>query len=369
MQLTRLRVFQFRNFSQEEIFLSPGLNLFLGANAQGKTNLLEAIYLLGYGKSFRTAQPRDCVQHGAKEGRVEGTVAKGGLERELGVEISERGKRLTVHDKDVPIEEFIGSLHVLAFTSGHLEIVRGGPAQRRAFLDRAMVTLYPAHVRRLASYGRALKQRNRVLAEARDRGARPDERLLESWEETLIRDGARIAANRLSYVAKMKETLPAGVFGAEILKLRYISTARVESGAPEEMEEVLRSKLRQAREVDLKVGHTSVGPHRDDLKLFVNTKPLSEFGSAGQQRSALLALYFAQMEIHRGAHGFYPLLLVDDAEAELDDERLAAFLKYLAQRTQTVLTTAKSALLPAMPSGVRTFEIEAGTVKARGTEM
>ncbi len=363
MQLTRLRVFQFRNFRQEEISLSPGINLLQGANAQGKTNLLEAVYLLAYGKSFRTALPKECVLYGAKEARVEGTVASAGLERELGVEIGTRGKRLMIHSKDVPIEEFIGNLHVLAFTSGHLEIVRGAPAQRRAFLDRAMVTLYPAHVRRLASYGRALKQRNRVLAEARDRGGRPDEHLLESWEETLVRDGARIAASRMSYAAQMKEVLPAGLFGSEKLKLRYISMARVESGLAEEMEALLRSKLRHAREADLRSGHTSIGPHRDDLKLFVDTRPLAEFGSAGQQRSALLSLYFAQMEIHRKTHGFYPLLLVDDAEAELDDQRLASFLAYLAQRTQTILTTAKSSLLPSMPPEVKIFEVSDGRVR------
>ncbi len=364
MQLNRLRVFQFRNFPQEEVLLSPGINLFRGANAQGKTNLLEAVYLLAYGKSFRTAQPQDCVQYGLKEARVDGTVSSGGLEREVAVEISPRGKRLMIHAKEVPIEEFIGNLHVLAFTSGHLEIVRGSPAQRRAFLDRAMVTLYPAHVRRLASYGRAVKHRNRVLAAARDRGVRPDESLLESWEETLVRDGARIAVNRMSYAEKMKESLPAGLFGTEILRLRYISMVRVESGAQEEAEALLRTRLHQAREADIKSGHTSVGPHRDDLKLFVNGKSLAEFGSAGQQRSALLSLYFAQMEIHRRAHGFYPVLLVDDAEAELDDERLASFLKYLAQRTQTILTTAKSSLLPSMPSEVRSFEVTNGSVQA-----
>ncbi len=368
MQLTRLRVFQFRNFKQEEFCLSPGVNLLRGANAQGKTNLLEAIYLLGYGKSFRTPQPRDCVMHGEAECLVEGTVLQGGGERRLGVEISPRGKRLLVRGKEAPIEEFIGNLHLLAFTSDHLEIVRGGPAQRRAFLDRAMVTLYPAHVRRLASYGRALKQRNRLLTQARERGT-PEERLLESWEETLVREGASIAANRVNYTARIKEALPPGLFGPEVLKLRYISTARAESGVPGEAEEHIRKKLLETRESDLRSGYTSVGPHRDDLKLFLNGKPLAEFGSAGQQRSALLSLYFAQLEIHHAQCGFYPLLLVDDAEAELDDQRLAAFLKYIAQRTQTILTTAKSLLLPTMPLEVRTFEVKEGSVKSSETNL
>jgi DNA replication and repair protein RecF len=363
VQLSRLRVFQYRNFAHEEIFLSPGTNLFCGANGQGKTNLLEAVYLLGYGKSFRTATPRDCILHGSAECRVDGTVQAGSLERELSVLISPNVKRLQVHGKDVAIEEFIGSLHLLAFTSDHLDIVRGAPSERRAFLDRGMVTLYPTHVRRLASYGRALKQRNKVLAAARDSGIKPDEHLLESWEETLVHDGAQITANRMSYAAQMKDMLPAGLFGSETLKLRYLSMVRVEQANAAVIEDQLRRSIQQAREADLKSGYTSVGPHRDELKLFVNGKSLADFGSAGQQRSALISLYFAQMEIHRTTHGFYPLFLVDDAEAELDEQRMKSFLMYLSQRTQTILTTAKVALIPSLPGEMRRFEIREGTAR------
>lgn len=363
MRLSRLRVFQYRNFQDQEIFLSPGTNLFCGANGQGKTNLLEAIYLLGFGKSFRTATPRDCVLHGAGECRIEGTVASVNIERELAVGISGSGKKLEVHGKETKIEDFIGNLHLLAFTSGHLDIIRGGPAERRAFLDRGMVTLYPSHVRYLASYSRALKQRNRVLANARDAGVAADEHSLESWEEILAQAGAHIVANRMNYTERIKETLPTGLFASEILKLRYLSTGRDEGGNPEAIEKLLRQKLVHCRDGDKKSGFTSVGPHRDEVKLFVNGKALAEFGSAGQQRSALISLYFAQMEIHRNAQGFYPVFLVDDAEAELDDQRLKTFLTHLSQRTQTVLTTAKSSLLPVMPVDAQRFEIHEGSVR------
>ena len=362
VQLTKLRVFQFRNFPHEQIHFSSGTNLLFGTNGQGKTNLLEAVYFLGYGKSFRTPTPRDCILHGAGECRIEGTISGGNLERDLAVLISTKGKKLQVRGKDAAIEDFIGNLHLLAFTSGHLEIVRGAPAQRRAFLDRGMVTIYPAHVRQLASYGRALKQRNRLLTAARDSGVSPDEPLLESWEETLINDGARIMANRMSYVARMKETLPAGVFGSEILKLRYISKVRTEQADAAVLTGQLRQSMHQARESDVRSGFTSIGPHRDELKLFVNGKSLADFGSAGQQRSALLSMYFAQMEIHREAHGFYPLFLVDDAEAELDEQRMKTFLSYLTDRTQTILTTSKAALIPELNAEMRRYEVRDGAV-------
>ena len=363
MQLTRLRVFQFRNFQHEQIHFSPGTNLLCGANGQGKTNLLEAVYLLGFGKSFRTATPRECIMHGASDCRVEGTVLEGTLERDLGVLISPNGKKLQVRGKDAAIEDFIGNLHLLAFTSDHLDIVRGAPAQRRAFLDRGMVTIYPAHVRQLASYGRALKHRNRILAEARDGGIRPDEQLLESWEEALIGDGARIMANRVSFVERMKGKLPGGLFGQEILKVRYISKVRLEQFDAASIAAQIRQSMRQARESDIRSGFTSIGPHRDELKFFVNGKSLADFGSAGQQRSALLSLFFAQMEIHREAHDVYPVFLVDDAEAELDEQRMKTFLKYLSERTQTILTTAKAALIPDVSADMRRLEVVQGTVR------
>ncbi len=362
MRLTRLRVYNYRNFREEETLLSPGTNLLLGRNGQGKTNLLEAIYILGYGKSFRTSTPRDCILHGESVCRVEGTVEHGSLERDLQVEISLAEKKLLLRGREVPIDEFVGNLHLLAFTNDHLAVVRGAPSHRRAFLDRAMATLYPTHLRNLASYGRALKQRNRVLASQRGGRAGLDEEYLQSWEETLVRDGARILWNRMTYVARIKEELPQGLFGDDSLKLRYLSNVSRDLGGSDELERRFREKLREVRSADLQMGFTTAGPHRDDLKLFVNGKSLAEFGSAGQQRSALLSLYFSQMEIHRKCHGFYPLFLVDDVEAELDEARLRTFLSYLSERTQTFLTTAKEGMIPAIGGDVRRFEIMSGTI-------
>lgn len=363
MQLTRLRVFDYRNFKEEVFHLPPGVSLFQGRNGQGKTNLLEAVYLLGYGKSFRTSTPKDCIRHGETECLVEGQVQAGGLTRDLQVSIALAGKKLLVHGKEVAIDEFVGNLHVLAFTSEHLSIVRGMPADRRAFLDRAMVTLYPSHVKHLASYGRALKQRNRALAEARERKCSLDEGLLASWEELLVQEGARVTANRQKYVERMKAELPAGLFGSENLKIKYISKIAPELSETEDIAQGFRRQLREGRSLDLSLGFTCIGPHRDELKLFVSGKALAEFGSAGQQRSALISLYFAQMEIHRKMHGFYPLFLVDDVEAELDDQRLTNFLSYLSQRTQTLLTTAKESLVPLMPGDLYRFEVDAGTIR------
>jgi DNA replication and repair protein RecF len=160
----------------------------------------------------------------------------------------------------------------------------------------------------------------------------------------------------------MKEELPQGLFGTDVLKLHYVSRVATDDMDAPRIQAVFRERLLEARDSDLRSGYTSIGPHRDDLKLYVNGRALVDFGSAGQQRSALLALYFSQMEIHRRFHGYYPVFLVDDAEAELDEQRLHTFLEYISQKTQLFLTSAKNFLLPAMPGNTRCFEISDGRV-------
>ena len=362
MQLTRLRLFQYRNIRELEFFPSGGTSLFTGRNGQGKTNLLEAIYFLGYGRSFRTATPKDCIQHGQTECRVEGAVEHGALTRNLQISITKTEKKLMLLGKPAALDEFVGNLHLLAFTQDHLKVVRGGPPDRRAFVDRAMITLYPGHVSCLASYMRCLKQRNKILSCAREGTGHIDENLLDSWDEALISPGARILWNRLRYVEQMKRELPHGLFDSEVLKMHYSSTIVEGECDVAQIEESFRRKLIQVRANDRRSGYTSVGPHRDDLKLFVNGKSLPDFGSAGQQRSSLLALYFSQMEIHRNVHGFYPVFLVDDAEAELDNCRLNTFLNYLSQRTQTFLTSAKDFLVTSIAEKSCNFEVRNGAI-------
>jgi DNA replication and repair protein RecF len=362
VRITRLHVFHYRNIEELEIVPSKGTSLFSGLNGQGKTNLLESIYFLAYGKSFRTANPKDCIQHGQQECRVEATIEQGSLQRDLLVSITRSEKRLFLLGKPVTLDQFAGNLHLLAFTHQHLNVVRGAPADRRAFLDRAMISLYPGHIGCLAAYGRALKQRNKIMSPERDGKRSIDNVLLDSWDEALIKPGARILLNRFRYVEQMKKELPQGLFGSEALKMHYLSTVDTNNSELAGIEDSFRKHLQQARSNDLRTGYTSIGPHRDDLKLYVNGKSLVDFGSAGQQRSGLLTLYFSQMEIHYKMNGFYPVFLVDDAEAELDEQRLNAFLNYLSQRTQTFLTSAKQFLLSAIPGNTAHFEVHNGKI-------
>lgn len=363
MRLVSLTLYQYRNFNGQEIHFCPGTNLLFGKNGQGKTNLLEAIYLLAYGRSFRTPAAKECIQHGASEAKVEGSVEHRSLVRDLGIFLPRTDeKQLLMFGKPAGLSEFIGNFHALAFTQEHLKVVRGGPMERRAFVDRALVMLKPGYMQRIASYNRALKQRNRILGAALGSGARPDHGLLEAWEEKLAQEGSCVLWNRIQYVDRMKNELTNPMSSRESLEIRYESTASKNQNDTGGIEQEFREMLRAARNVDEKRGFTTIGPHRDDLKIILDGKPLADFGSAGQQRSSLLALYFAQMEIHLKSRGFYPAFLMDDVEAELDNERLLAFLEHLSRRTQTFLTTAKEQVLPALPEGACRFHVQQGMV-------
>ncbi len=363
MHLVTLQLDNFRNFKHQVVDFSPATNLIFGRNGQGKTNLLEAIYLLGHGKSFRTSSVRECILHDHDACGVAGVVRHSGGERRVRVELGPTQKRLILFGRDVSVDEFLGQLHVVAFTQSHLAVVRGSPADRRAFLDRGMLTLYPGHLMALANYQRALRQRNRLLADSATRsGAVMQAGLMESWDQALAGEGARVLWNRMRYVEELKREIPKQWFGDEAVSLRYVSSVRGSLDSVEAIERSFREALGQRRPVDARFGFTSVGPHRDELKISVSGKAAGTFGSAGQQRSALLSLYFSQMEIHRKTHGYYPVFLVDDVEAELDDERLRSFLAYLGERTQTFLTSAKQMMLASFATSGNRFIVDSGKI-------
>lgn len=367
MRISSLRLHQYRNLAGQEVHFSGQTNLLFGRNAQGKTNLLEAIYLLAYGKSFRTANLRDCIREGEAEFAIEGRVESGSVERNLVIQVSQSGKRLSVQGSPVGLLDFVGNLHVLAFTGDHLKVIRGSPSERRGFLDRAMVHVFPGHLARLITYARTMKQRNRLLASHARSGRLPAVGLLESWDERLLKEGARILRDRCRYVAEMRERISPDLFGEDSVQMSYVSS--VEASGEEDLpgiEQSFRDALERNRAAELRRGFTLSGPHRDDLRILVNGKSVSEFGSAGQQRSSLLSLCFAQMEIHRSRHGFYPVFLMDDFEAELDAERMRSFLGFVEPRTQTFIATAKRASVPGHGSEIRVFEVESGLVRTSG---
>ena len=343
MHLLRIEAHQFRNLSGSVEF-SPGLNVIVGANAQGKSNWLEAVYVLSTTKSFRATHLRDVIEHQSSEAVLRGAVLRGTLTKELQLLITESTKQTLVNGKRETASRYLGNLDAIAFTADELEVVRGAPEARRRFLDRGIVGILPSYLGTLTGYNRALKQKNRLLRDAAASGqTRAYESLLEPWNDQLLTYGCEIHERRRSYMELLREELQPRLFGHERIEIDYSSSLEGK-GDLSDYQRVFRERLLFHLRNELAAGHALVGPHRDDLEIIADGYDLARFGSSGQQRSALLLLDLAQMLVYHKTFGEYPLFLVDDVDAELDRERIEILLDYLDERPQTIVSTSKRSI-------------------------
>jgi DNA replication and repair protein RecF len=344
MHLLRIEAHQFRNLSGSVEF-SPGLNVIVGANAQGKSNWLEAVYILSTSKSFRATHLRDVIAHESNEAILRGAVLQGNLTKELQLLISESTKQTLVNGKREPVTSYLGNLDAIAFTADDLAVIRGAPDARRRFLDRGVVGIHPSYLGTLAGYNRALKQKNRLLKDAAEAGqpsggTREYESLVEPWNDQLLTYGSEIHSRRTAYVEQLRDELQPRLFGHERIEIRYAS-ALEGKGDLSDYQRVFQERLLFHLRNELAAGHSLVGPHRDDLGIVADGYDLARFGSSGQQRSALLLLDLAQMLVYYKTFEEYPLFLVDDVDAELDRKRIQTLLDYLEDKPQTIVSTSK----------------------------
>jgi DNA replication and repair protein RecF len=366
MHLLRLEAYQFRNLTGE-IEFAPGLNVLYGANAQGKSNWLEAVYLLATTKSFRTSHPRETINHEAKEALLRGAIAQGGLTKELQLLVTETAKQTFVNGKREAVTRYLGSFDAIAFTSDEMEIVRGGPEARRRFIDRGIVGTMPAYLGTLAEYNRALKQKNRLLRDASEADT-PDRYIpqLHSWNDQLVRLGTEIHHARIAYVERLSAALNPQLFGRETIAIRYRS-ALEGRGDLADYEKLLSDRLALRLRNEIAVGYTLVGPHRDELEILSDGFEIARYGSSGQQRSALLLLDLAQITVYNRVFDEYPVFLIDDIDAELDRTRIEILLDYLDGKSQTIVSTSKRSLADRYRDRAALRLIESGKVTGRET--
>lgn len=361
MLLESLEAINFRNVSGR-IDLLPGLNLFTGVNGQGKTNWLEAIALLAAARSFRTARLQEVVHFEAESAVVHGSVRESPeIVRDLQVIITGNTKTLTVNGKKEATNRYLGQLYAVVFTADELEIVRGTPESRRRFLDDGIVGLHPPFVQVLADYNRVIRQKNSLLHSAGEQGLGLDavtERL-EPWNEQLATLAGRIHRGRVRYVERINEVLQKKLFGHEELTIEYVS-GLAKHGDITEYEPLIAERLRVRVRAELAAGHALIGPHRDDLEIRFDGRDLRKFGSAGQQRSALLLLLLANIAVYYATRGEYPLFLIDDIDAELDYRRIGRLLEFLDGKTQTFVTTSKESFVDRFGGPARVFHVEVG---------
>ena len=350
----------FRNLTGQ-INCSKGINVLYGNNGQGKTNWLESIQILANARSFRTRHLHETVTFGESVASIQGIVHRGdAIDRELRVVIQRNTRQTFINGKREVLAGYLAQLHAVSFTSDELEVVRGGPEARRSFLDRGVVGLHPAHAQTLSDYGKVIKQKKRLLDQASEGQIRLDQlrEFIEPWNVQLISLSAEVHRARIEYVDLLQEALEHTLFG-DALSIRYISSLETK-GDLSKYEELITERLRLRLEAEMYAGACLIGPHRDDFEIRFRGQNLRSFGSAGQQRSALITLDLAALSVYHSKHQDYPVFLIDDVDAELDGRRIDRLLEYLEGRTQTFVTTSKRNHFERFNSRASFYEVTSG---------
>jgi DNA replication and repair protein RecF len=365
MLLESLEAQNFRNL-HGKMSCAEGLNIIFGENGQGKTNWLEAIYLLATTKSFKTSRLQEAIKFDEDLAIVRGMVHQGeDINRVLQVAMQGSTKTLSLNNKKETVQRFLGQLHAVIFNSDELEIVRGNPDARRKFLDGGIVSIYPPFVQTLADYNRVIRQKNSLLQSARDNEFSVEKvaELLEPWNEQLILHATRIHKARLRFVERLNEVLEKKLFGREELSIRYASSLEGK-GDLTDYANLLAERLKIRVQAELVSGYALLGTHRDDLDVLFDGHDLRKYGSSGQQRSALLVLQLANISVYFSQHNEYPLFLLDDIDAELDYRRIGQLLEFLEGKTQTFVTTSKESFVEKFGEGAHVFHVSNGRAAA-----
>jgi DNA replication and repair protein RecF len=324
VHLARLRLRDFRNYARLDAEFLPGFHVLLGDNAQGKTNVLEAIYLLATLRSFRGVGGAQLIRHGAAGYFVGATVVGQGT-REIKAYWSLKERKLSLDDRPVKrLGEYLGAVRAVVFCTEDLQLVKGVARGRRRFLDLLLAQTEPTYLPLLLRYTQVLRSRNALLKQPQ-----PDDLVLEGFTAELVTLGDRLMTARRELLPKVsplaKEAYRRIAQGADDLRLDYLPSVRGDFGV-----ELAKARLRERA-----MRTTVIGPHRDDLVLRLDEKSAAQFGSEGQKRSLAVALKMAQAEYLAGVHGVTPLLLIDDVMGELDLRRRAGLIPLLERAHRT----------------------------------
>ena len=348
MYLKTLHLRYFRNYQEQRVdFIAPK-TILVGNNAQGKSNLLEAVELLATLRSHRMARDRDLVREGEAFGQINATLERQTGIIDLSLTLRRAGRRTVALNSEYLRRQldFLGVLNAVQFSSLDLELVRGGPEQRRHWIDTLLIQLEPVYAYILQQYNQVLRQRNAFL---KARGERLEVRGSDSdselavWNAQLAAIGARVIRRRsrgIERLAPIASAWHASISDrTEILQVKYAPNVPLTQGSPEEVQQAFLEKIAQRVIAEQHQGTTLVGPHRDEIELTINQTPARQYGSQGQQRTLVLALKLAELKLIEEVIGESPLLLLDDVLAELDPNRQNQLLEAIQDRFQTLITT------------------------------
>lgn len=347
MYIERLVLTNFRNFASAEVAFAERGNLIEGPNAQGKTNLLEAIHILCVGRSHRDRREEDLVRFGEAFYRIEGSFHHIGVKTVIEVGYAEERKRIRINAKEARPATLIGVAPVVISSPDDIDMIKRSPAYRRAFLDMALSQVSREYLTNLQQYARALAHRNMLIKRWQEGDVSPGES--DAWDEALLDRGAKIVRARLEFLSEIGPHVAQnfGTIGGEPARIDLVYEPRGydlgQGGAALEVRQGLAEALRSGRRVELARGFTLFGPHVDDFKFISDGRDIRLFGSEGEQRTAVLSLRCAEAEIIRTRRGYYPIVLLDDVFAELDEARSRALTSLITGFDQIILTSSRPA--------------------------
>lgn len=365
MKISRLHLEQFRNIESLSVFPCETVNIIYGDNAQGKTNLLEAIWLLSGAKSFRGAKDADLIRFGESRALIESDFFCAGRQQTSKIQL-EGKKTAWLNDiRQDSITAFAGIFTTVVFSPSHLGLVKDGPAGRRKFLDTSICQITPRYIGMIGQYQRILLQRNTLLKDISYASALLD--TLDIWDEKLSALGGVIIRMRMEYTRRLQkeaEDIYKGIsMERESFSLDYrpFELPVQEGQTQREISSLLLEKMMQNRSEDLRSGSTGIGPHRDDLEISINGRSVRSFGSQGQQRSSVLALKLAESRCIGDILGERPVILLDDVMSELDQNRREYLLNHLTG-SQIFITCCDKGYFSQLEGG-RVFRMEHGQLE------
>lgn len=344
MYLKNLQLHHFRNYADADVEFSPSINVLIGENAQGKTNLLESIYVLAMTRSHRTNNDKELIEFSQDASQVSGVVERqlGPLKLEL--DIGKRGKKAKAnHIEKARLSEYLGQLNVILFAPEDLALVKGAPTVRRRFIDMEFGQISPKYLHDLTQYRSILKQRNRYLKQLQTKEA-TDKVYLDVLSEQLAAVGGAIITQRIKFLSELEkyaQQLHQSITqGRERLTFEYESAVKNADELSEiEAAQALMDLYTRNQQKEIFQGTTLYGVHRDDVRFLLNGKNVQTYGSQGQQRTTALSVKLAEIDLMKNQTGEYPILLLDDVLSELDGARQTHLLKTIQDKVQTFLTT------------------------------
>lgn len=354
MKIKSLKLKNFRNIEEIEFNPFEGVNVIYGENAQGKTNLIEAVWLFTGAKSFRGAKDAELKKFGCENAVIEAVFENEGIEQDAKIIIENRRKAFLNGKPLSSAAALAGNFQAIIFSPVDLSLVREGPKERRRFLDIAIGQIYPKYINCLKAYTRAVTQRNLILKEANKTG-QINNSILSAFEAEICDNGKKIIEYRLKYIEKITPFLSeiySGLTGKrENLSLKYINSLG---------DKDFSAFLVESRKIDMQSGITSAGPHRDDIEFFINNISARNYGSQGQMRSVALCLKLAQAQVIKEITGEYPIALLDDVMSELDPKRQEYILNHI-KGWQVLITACEPDIINRLESG-KCVKIEKGKV-------